>query len=174
MLKINPFALFCILIGLIAAPLGAATGSPDFNGRWRLDATQSTALDGWTAMDVALTPKGDEVAIRYDMRWRSTSRVSATNTVNTAAKVELPEFFRVEQRHMAVYPVKGASTPVTAAWLDDGRTLRVEAVTPVEIYQEFRVAEGGQTLTLIELHSTRNRPLVYVFRKLADDDTTQP
>ena len=104
----KPFTLFCILLGMFVAPLGAATGSPDFNGRWRLDAAQSTALDGWTAMDVSLTPAGDEVAIQFDMRWRSTSRVSATNTVNTTAKVELPAFFRVEQRHMAVYPVKNA------------------------------------------------------------------
>ena len=84
---------------------------------------------------------------------------------------------------MAVYAPKNSVVPVTASWLDDGRTLRVEAIVPVEvsqgdsmmrIYSEFRVGEGGETLTLIELHSSRNNPLVYRFRKLASDDTSRP
>lgn len=178
----KPLTLIFLLLGLVGASLGAATGSPEFEGRWRLDPAASSTLDGWTAMDLALKIDGDEVAIRHDMRWRRT-RVSQTNVVNTARPVELADFFRVEARHMAVYPLKDTLTPVTAGWLDGGRTLRVEAVTSVEIsqgealmriYQEYRVAEGGGTLTLIELRSSRNRPLVYVFRKLAADDTTQP
>ena len=108
------------------------------------------------------------------MLWR-TSRVVATNKLDTAQPVELKDFFRVEQRHMAVYPAKGGVTTATAAWIDGGRVLRTEALTPVEVSQgnvsmritsEYRVSETGDTLTLIELHSTRNRPLVYVFKKV--------
>jgi hypothetical protein len=89
--------------------------------------------------------------------------------------VELKDFFRVEQRHMAVYPAKNGVTKASAAWIDGGRVLRTEAFTPVEVSQgdvfmritsEYRVGETGDTLTLIELHSTRNRPLVYVFKKV--------
>lgn len=84
---------------------------------------------------------------------------------------------------MAVYPPKKSKTTATASWLDDSRTLRTEAVVPVEvsqgdssirIYSEYRLGEGGETLTLIELHSTRNNPLIYRFRKLASDDTSRP
>ena len=111
------------------------------------------------------------------MQWHS-SKVSATNIVDTAQVVTLPKFFRVEQRHMALYPEKDAATPVRAAWLDDGRTLRVEADAPIEIsqgratmriYSEYRLIEGGTTLVLIELHSSRSAPLVYRFTKVTSE-----
>ena len=84
-------------------------------------------------------------------------------------------YFRIEARHMAVYPAKGGITHATATWIDGGKTLRVEATTPVEVsqgivpirlYSEYRVSELGDTLTVIELRSSRNRPLVYVFKKV--------
>jgi len=162
--------------------MGLLATDPGFNGRWRLDASQSTALDGWTTMDLVVSIEGDEVALQHDMRWRST-RVTAINRVNTDRSVEIRDFFRIEQRHMAVYRPKDSVTPVTAAWLDGGRALRVDADHEVETSQgtakmritsEYRLEEGDETLTLIELHSTRDRPLVYVFRKLAPDDTSKP
>jgi hypothetical protein len=171
-----------LVLGFLILPIGLLAADPGFNGRWRLDTARSTALDGWTAMDLIVSLEGDEVALAHDMRWRST-RVEAVNRVNTAHPVELRDFFRIEQRHMAVYRPKESLTPVTATWLDDGRTLRVEAMTevevsqgttPIRIYSEYRLQEGDVTLTLIELHSTRDRPLVYVFTKLAPDDTSRP
>jgi hypothetical protein len=79
---------------------------------------------------------------------------------------------------MAVYPAKGGVTHTTAEWIDDNRTLRTETHTPVEVSQgnvnmritsEYRIGEGGKTLTLIELHSSRSRPLVYFFRKVEEE-----
>ena len=72
---------------------------------------------------------------------------------------------------------------MSSEWLDDNRTLRVETSVPVEIsqgkatmrlYYEYRLGVGNDTLTLIELHSTRNTPLVYRFRKLPSDDDSRP
>lgn len=169
-------ALFLIL------PFAAAFANPDFNGRWRLLTDRSSALDGWTAMDLKLQVDGSKVAITHDMRWRST-RVVETNTVDTAEPGELDGFFRVEQRHMAVYPKKGATYQVSGQWLDDGQALRVEAVAPVEtsqgdtsirIYSEYRIGVGGDSLTVIELRSSRNNPLVYRFKRLPADDTSRP
>lgn len=162
--------------GLLALGLAAAASAanPALAGRWRMDPALSTALDGWHKMDLVIALDGTKVAVTHDMLWR-TSQVVATNTLDTAQPVELKDFFRVEQRHMAVYPAKGGVTTATAAWIDDGRVLRTEAFTPVEVSQgnvvmrittEYRVSETGDTLTLIELHSTRNRPLVYVFKKV--------
>jgi hypothetical protein len=79
---------------------------------------------------------------------------------------------------MAVYaqPKKRART--TAAWVDGGRTLRVEAQVPLEVsqgetvmrlYAEYRLLEGDQALVLIELHSSRTRPLVYRFTKVPEE-----
>ena len=166
-----------ILLGLSLLPLAALAADPDCNGRWRLEVADSSALDGWTAMDLVIRTDGSKVELRYDAVWRNT-RESATDTVDTAAPVEIPHYFRIDQRHMAVYARPEAPARVTAVWLDAGRTLRVEATVPLEIsqgnvtmrlYDEFRFLEGGQELVLIELHSTRTRPLVYRFRRVAGE-----
>ncbi len=168
----RPFLLITLALALA---LPAAAANPAFAGRWRLDPAASSALDGWQKADLVLALDGSRVDVRYDMAWRTT-RLEAVNRLDTAAPVELKDFFRIEARHMAVYPAKGGVTRATAEWIDAGRTLRTEAVTPVEVSQgvvpqrvttEYRLGELGDTLTVIELRSARNRPLVYVFRKVA-------
>ena len=160
---------------LVLSPLIASAASP-FTGTWRLDPARSTALDGWTALDLVITTDGSRVSLRHDMQLRRT-RHSATNTVDTAAPTVAPDYFRVEQRHMALYPAKGGTTAVRATWLDGGRTLRLEADTPIEIsqgqatmriYQEFRLVEGDDALVLIELHNSRPSPLVYRFNRVTE------
>jgi len=161
---------------LLILPLSAIAASP-FEGRWRLDRTRSTAVDGWSEWDLIISVDGSRVNLRYDMDWHTT-KFSAVNTVDTAQPVTLANFFRVEQRHMALYPAKGQPTPVRAAWLDAGRTLRVEADASIEIsqgqavmriYSEYRLVEGDRELLLIELHSSRPRPLVYRFTKISEE-----
>jgi hypothetical protein len=140
-------------------PLIAFAEPSRLEGRWRLDPTRSTPLDGWTAWDLVITTDGSSVNLKYDMQL-------------------IKGFFRVAQRHMAVYPAKTAETPVRAAWLDGGRTLRVEAEMPLEIsqgetsmriYSEYRLLEGDGALLLIELHAARPRPLVYRFTKVTTE-----
>lgn len=178
----KPLLLKCLMTVGLLFPIIVSASNPYFEGRWRLDTERSTALDGWTAMDLILKVDGDKVAIEHDMRWRTT-RVLETNTVNTRKPVSISNFFRIEQRHMAVYPPKKSKSKVSAEWLDDNRTLRVETTIPVEVsqgdatmrlYYEYRLGVGNDTLTLIELHSTRNSPLVYRFRKLPSDDNSRP
>lgn len=158
-------------------PVAAWAANPALAGRWRLDPKRSTALDGWTAWDLVVALDGTQVSLRHDMSWRTT-KLAATNTVDTAHPTEAKDFFRVEQRHMAIYKVPAATTPVRAEWLDGERTLRVEATMPVEvsqgtaplrIYQELRLMEGEGDLLLIELHSTRSKPLVYRFTKVVGE-----
>ncbi len=173
--------LTLFLLGALI-PLPASESSSLFNGRWELLPERSSALDGWTDMHLVFEVEGDRVNITHDMRWRST-RVVETNSVIAGDTVEVPDFFRVEQRHMAVYPHRGAASTVSADWLDDDRTLKVKANVPVEVSQglammriecEYRLGVGDDTLTVIELHSTRNNPLVYRFRKLPAGDSSRP
>lgn len=161
---------------LLLVPLAASADPTALAGRWRLDRARSTALDGWHEWDLVIAIDGARVSLQHDMKWGKTN-VSATNVVDTTQVVTLPAFFRVEQRHMALYPAKGKPTPVRAAWLDAGRTLRIEADTPIEIsqgetvmriYAEYRLIEGDRELQLIELHSSRPRPLVYTFTKVSE------
>jgi len=162
---------------MTALPLAAWAANPALAGRWRLDTKRSSALDGWTAWDLVVALDGTRVDLRHDMQWRST-KLTATNTADTARPTSVKDFFRVEQRHMALYQVRGAETPVKAEWLDGERTLRVEAVVPVEtsqatvpmrIYQELRLIEGDRELLVVELHSTRSKPLVYRFTKITGE-----
>ena len=169
--------LLKLLLGLALLPLAAVAGDPALNGRWRMDPARSTALDGWTAMDLVIAVDGSKVSLRHDMTWHGT-KVTATNTVDTAQPAEITNFFRVDQRHMGVYPRPKEAAHVSAVWLDGGRTLRVEAQVPVEtsqgnttlrLYEEYRLLEGDRDLVLIELHSTRSRPLVYHFTKVPEE-----
>ncbi len=175
-------SLFKFLLVWAAIPLAASLADSDWNGRWRLDSERSSALDGWTIMDIGIETNGSKVSITHDMRWRST-RVLKTNVVNTRRTVKIPDFFRIEARHMAVYAPKSFEASVSSEWLDEGRALRVEAELPVEIsqgdgtiriYSEYRLGEAGETLTLIEIRSSRNNPLVYRFRRLPAGDTSRP
>lgn len=162
---------------LLVLTVTLAQAAPaDFAGRWRLDPARSSALDGWNAWDLVITVDGSRVGLRHDMTWRTTKH-SATNTVDTSVPSEATGYFRVEQRHMALYPAKGGKTTVRAEWIDAGRTLRTEALTPIEISQgettmritsEYRLVEGNAELLLIELHRSRPRPLVYRFTKVTE------
>ncbi len=174
--------LLKFLLACATFPLAASIANPEWNGRWRFDPDRSSALDGWTNMDIAIEANGSKVSITHDMRWRST-RVTKTNVVNTRRTVKIPDFFRIEARHMAVYAPKSFEATVSSEWLDAGGALRVEAEFPVEIsqgdatirmYSEYRLGEGGETLTLIELRSSRNNPLVYRFKRLPEGDTSRP
>jgi hypothetical protein len=166
--------LLKFLLGLALLPLAALAGDPAINGRWRMDPARSTALDGWSTVDVVIQLDDTKVGFTYDLTWHAT-KVTASQTVDTAQAVDIMNFFRIDQRHMAVYAQPKEAARVTATWLDAGRTLRIEAQVPLEIsqghttmrlYQEYRLLEGGNELVLIELHNTRSRPLVYHFTKV--------
>jgi len=165
---------FLLLAPFSLLLLALAHASSPFEGRWRLDKTRSTALDGWSEWDLVIRLEANHVTLGYDMQWHST-KFSTSNVIDTAHAATFPNFFRVEQRHMALYPAKGQAASVRASWLDNQRTLRVEADAPIEIsqgqalmriYSEYRLVEGDRELLLIELHSSRPRPLVYRFTKV--------
>lgn len=170
-----------ILLGGIAALFLAALASanPNLDGRWRLNPKYSSGLDGWSHMDMVFAQEGSQISITYDMRLRSIHR-SYTNIFDTAKEVASEGFFRVEQRHMAVYGAKGGVSHSTAEWIDDDRTLRTETHTPVEISQgetnmritcEYHIGEEGKKLTVIEIHSSRERPLIYFMYKVKEEES---
>ena len=179
--SMNMTACKRILLGGIAALFLAALASanPDLEGRWRLDPKYSSGLDGWSAMDMVFAHEGSQIAITYEMALRSIRR-DYTNTFDTSKKVTSKGFFRVEQRHMAVYGAKDGVSSSTAEWIDDNRTLRTESHTPVEVSQgvvtmritcEYHIGEEGKKLTVIEIHSSRERPLIYFMYKVKEEDS---
>lgn len=151
-----------------------ASANSELAGHWQLDIARSSPLSGWQDMALVIAVDGAEIEITHQMRWRRT-HYRATNIVDTSKTVTSDSFFRVEQRHMAVYPTKGGVSHTTAEWIDAEQTLRTETQTMVEVSQgdvpmritsEYRIGEGAETLTWIVLRSSRSRPLVYFFQKV--------
>lgn len=166
--------LMKFLLAACLLPLAAMAADSGFAGRWRLDPARSTALDGWSTLDLVITVDGSKLTMLHDLTWHAT-KVQATNVIDTAQQVDVLNFFRLDQRHMAVYARPKESAKVQATWLDEGRTLCVEGWVPLEtsqgnttmrLYEEYRLLEGDNELVLIELHNTRSRPLVYRFTKV--------
>lgn len=173
--------LIQFLLAAWLLPLAAVAADPAFNGRWRLDPARSTALDGWSTLDLVIQVEGAKVSLLHDLTWHAT-KVTATNVVDTAQPAMVVNFFRLDQRHMAVYARPKEAAAVTAAWIDGGRTLRVEAQVPLEtsqgnttmrLYQEYRLGEGDSELVLMELHNTRDRALTYHFTKVPAEAATK-
>jgi hypothetical protein len=77
-------------------------------------------------------------------------------------------------RHIGAYIGGDGTETMQSEWLDGGRTLRVESryvlatsqgETPVRSTFEYRLSPDGEELTVIELRSTRNLPIVHVFTR---------
>lgn len=166
--------------GLVLGVALSFAGQSDLEGRWRMDPDQSSPLSGWHAMDLIFDADGSAIDITYEMRWRRTN-YRASNRVDLSKPEVTASFFRVEARHMAVYPTKGGTSTTTAEWIDGDRTLRTETQTMVEVSQgdvpmrittEYRIGEGAETLTVIELRSSRPKPLVYFMRKVKEETSS--
>ena len=159
-------------------------------GIWHFDATRSTELSPWLSYDLTFTVTGDQVTI--DRRLGSGRRgFSDTMTVNTVRpstvrpstvppSTELPSTVILvamwpDNRHLGAYIGGDRTKRVRAEWLDAGRILRLttdlvlstqQGDRAVNILSDYKVSANGAQLTLTELRSTRNRPVVYVFNRV--------
>ena len=175
----------CLFLLLAAAPLIAHAIEPSpLAGTWRFDATRSTELSPWTGYDLTITIAGDQVKI--DRHLGSGRReFSDTMTVlpsvasakegdreNSVTVIPVPMW--PDNRHLGAYIGGDKTKHVHAAWLDAGRILRLstdlvlatsQGDRAVNILSNYQVSASSTQLTLTELRSTRNRPVVYVFNR---------
>jgi hypothetical protein len=79
-----------------------------------------------------------------------------------------------DNRHIGAFLASDSSKSVSAAWLDDGQTLRVttrltvrisQGTTRIRTYSEYRVSPSGRHLVVLELRSTRPKPIRYTFER---------
>ena len=158
---------------LLIAPLAAAT-SP-LAGTWRFDPSRSTELSPWQSYDLTLNVAGDVVTISRQLG-SGRRGFNDTMTLKTAAadNVVAVELWP-DNRHLGAYIGGDRTKHVRAEWLDGGRILRRATNLvlstqlgdrPVNILSDYKRSANGAVLTLIELRSTRNRPVVYVFNRV--------
>jgi hypothetical protein len=169
----------CLVLLLAIAPFTArAADLSPLIGSWRFDATRSTELSPWTGYDLTIAVTGDQVTL--DRHLGSGRReFSDTMTINTAQPATvIPVAMWPDNRHLGAYLGGDKAKRVHAAWLDAGCILRLstdlvlatsQGDRAVNILSNYQVSASGTRLTLTELRSTRNRPVVYVFNRVGAD-----
>ena len=170
-----------LLVCLLLSPFGAAA-SP-LAGHWRFVPERSTELSPWRTYDLTITVEGHQVTLVRELAagrrtFSDTTRLDTSLPVNVVAASYWPD-----NRHLGAYMGGDKTRRIRTEWIDGGRLLRLSTdVTlttqqgdrAVNILSDYKVSANGAQLTLTELRSTRNRPVVYVFRRLTAEEMAKP
>lgn len=173
LLLLRAFRVF-VFCSVIAAGSAATPVTTALVGKWHLDPARSTELSPWKTFDLTITLAGDTVTLDRRLAWGRrdfTDRlVLDTTQPETVATID----WWADNRHLGAYIGADHSRRVRPQWLDAGRILRLstdliletqQGPRAVNILSDFKVSANGAQLTLTELRSTRNRPVVYVFTR---------
>jgi hypothetical protein len=162
---------------LPASLAGKQSPSVSLAGHWRLDAARSTDLSPWSTLELTIAIDGDEVTVqrRFGAGRRTFTeeiRLDLTREVNLVSVPWWPD-----NRHLGAYAGGDRTKCIRASFLDRRRLLRLSSDLVLETQQgpreinilsDYKVSLDGARLTLTELRSTRQRPVVYVFSRVTD------
>lgn len=157
------------------APASVDRVDPDhFDGTWILQKDRSSPIDPWRGL--TLTIDASETELLLMRVWKGSYGYSVVDSVRIPIDGQphpIPIHTWPDNRHIGVFVGTEEEKTVAATWLDNGRTLgtttRLAAATSqgratLRIRSEYRLGPARRTLTLLELRSTRPRPIRYVFR----------
>lgn len=182
------FCLGLIAVGFLAR-LGAAEAAPEVRpptpdasalaGTWRYDATRSTELSAWGTLKLIIAVEGPRVTLtrQYAAGRRTFDEVTTVDLSKTINIV--PVEWWPDNRHLGAYVGGDKTKKFRLRLLDNGHLLRTSADLTlstqqgdrvINILSDYKVSTNGQQLTLTELRSTRNEPIVYVFKRVTDAD----
>lgn len=169
--RCHRFLLLVAFIGLtVSATVSAA---PEFAGSWKIDRDASSAIDPWSRILLDIEADGKAITIN---RTVTTGRRNHAQLypLRIGKTVSVPVEWWTGNRHIGAYIGGDKTEKIHAEWIDDGRTLRLEShyvlataqgETPVRSYTEYRLSADGETLTVIELRSSRHLPIVHLFNR---------
>ncbi len=173
--------LFCTLAPACVLPLCQAQPqsreivAPALAGHWRIDLTRSTELSPWKGFDLIIAAQGSSLTVERKLSWGRREFVDRIALDLTQREHVLPIDWWADNRHLGAYIGTDHTRRVRAEWLDGQRVLRLttdlvldaqQGPRAVNILTDFKVSASGSQLTLTELRSTRNRPVVYVFTRV--------
>lgn len=170
-------ALLALLaLGATLASLSFAADTASLAGTWKIDPDRSTELNPWQDLQLTIRVDGDRVAIcRHFSAGRRT--FDEDIALDVAAPVNVvPVSWWPDNRHLGAYIGGDKTKRIRATWLDDRRILRLSAdlvvstqqgERAINILSDYKVTANGAQLTLTEQRSTRNRPVVYTFKRVA-------
>lgn len=153
----------------------AADPAPALAGQWKIDLARSTELSPWKDYVLNISVAGSAVTLERHLAWGS-REFTDTMTVQPGKPATVPVPMWPDNRHLGAYISDAHTKTVRAEVLDAGRLLRLstdltletqQASRDVNILSDYKLSANGQQLTLIELRSTRNRPIVTVFNRVA-------
>lgn len=174
-LRIRILLAVTLAIGSLSTLPGASAASSPLAGQWRIDLARSTELSPWKAFNLTLAIDGNEVAIQRELGWGRRTFVDAMTLDLSKKENIIPIEWWADNRHLGAYIGDDKTKRVRAQWLDGRRILRLstdlvletqQGERAVNILSDYKVSASGSELTLIELRSTRNRPVVYVFKRV--------
>jgi hypothetical protein len=177
------FCLGFVLLGLVTrlSAHDMAPGVPadvrPLAGVWRYDEEHSTPLSAWGSLKLTITVDGPKVTItkEYAAGRRTFTQVTPLDMSKTINVV--PVEWWPDNRHIGAYIGGDKTKKMKVRVLNDGRLLRTssdyvlatqQGEQPVNVLCDYRVSPSGQQLTLIQLRSSRNDPIVYVFKRVTD------
>lgn len=164
-------SILLLLAGALAGPLAAAENP--LVGTWKIDLDRSTELSPWKELRLVITATGDAFTVERHFAW-GTREFTDTMTLHPGRTETVPVTMWPDNRHLGAYIGDAHTKQVRAEVLDSGRLLRVstdlalatqQGEHPVNILSDYKVSATGRQLTLIELRSSRNRPVTYVFTR---------
>ncbi len=177
-MRIVPPFVCALLVAVFATGLTSVLGAGEASalaGSWRIDLARSTELSPWKDYELTIGIEGDIVTLHRRLAW---GRREFTDTIAIDLR-RTDNVFPVEMwpdnRHLGAYIGGDRTKHVHAAWLDHGRILRLttdlvlqtqQGPRDVNILSDYKVSPNGDQLTLTELRSTRNRPIVYLFKRV--------
>lgn len=158
---------------LLASIVGCPAASP-LAGVWHIDRDRSTELSPWQSYDLTITVDGNRVTLARQFGAGRRSFADTMTLDTSKAETVVPVSLWPDNRHLGAYIGGDHTKRVHAQWLDGRRILRLstdlvldtqQGPRAVNILSDYKVSANGALLTLIELRSTRNRPVVYVFTR---------
>lgn len=173
-MRLATFLVLALTLFSTVRGANSASTSP-LAGQWQIDLARSTELSPWKAFNLTIAIDGDKVGIQRELGWGRRTFVDAM-ALNLSKKVNVvPIEWWADNRHLGAYIGDDKTKRVHAQWLDGRRILRLstdlvletqQGERAVNILSDYKVSASGSELTLIELRSTRNRPVVYVFKRV--------
>lgn len=176
--------LLFLTVGLWAAltPAASRAVSPPrplgslLVGTWKIDPAHSTELSPWKTLDLVITLEGAKLNLRRVFGW-GLRTYEENVSLDFSLEVNLvPVPYWPDNRHLGAYAGGDKIKRVQTRWLEEGRLLRLSAdfivdtqqgPHPLNILSDYKVSTNGAVLTLTEIRSSRNRPIVYQFNRVA-------
>ena len=125
-------------------------------------------------LDIAVN--GDKVRLARTLSSGANSTQEVFDLDTTRADNVCPVSWYADNRYMGLFIGGDGAKHIRASWLDEGRTLRLDASLVVNAQQgpkkinilsDYKLSASGGELTLIETRSARMTPFVYVFKRAA-------